>query len=114
MGIKPATDIFQSRMVGIFQPMKENRPNPYIDNIFQGKGNDLKEHLTILDEILGHLEQAGLQVNLNKSNLCAKTVEFLGFPSHRQDTGQRANALKQSSRLQSPTTSKRSGDSSVQ
>ena len=60
MGIKPATDIFQSRMVGIFQPMKENRPNPYIDNIFHGKGKDFDKHLTILDNILNHLKQAGM------------------------------------------------------
>jgi hypothetical protein len=38
MGIKPATDIFQSRMVGIFQPMTKNKPNPYIDDTFMDKG----------------------------------------------------------------------------
>jgi hypothetical protein len=79
MGIKPATDIFQSRMVGIFQPMQENRPNPYIDDIFHGKGKDFDEHLTILDDILDCLEHAGMQVNLDKSDLCSTTVEFLGF-----------------------------------
>jgi hypothetical protein len=36
MGVKPGTDIFQSRMVGVFQPMRENRPKPYIGDIFHG------------------------------------------------------------------------------
>jgi hypothetical protein len=36
-------------MVGIFQPMQENRPNLYIDDIFNGKGNGFSEHLAILD-----------------------------------------------------------------
>lgn len=79
MGVKPATDIFQSRMVGVFQPMRENRPKPYIDDIFHGKGKTFIEHLNILDEIFRRLEDAGMQVNLDKSELCAHEVEFLGF-----------------------------------
>ncbi len=34
MGIKPASDIFQSRMVGVFQSMQVGRPIPYIDDVF--------------------------------------------------------------------------------
>ncbi len=33
VGIKPITDIFQTRMVGIFQSMCEYKPHPYIDDI---------------------------------------------------------------------------------
>ena len=36
-------------------------------------------HLTILNEIYQQLEDAGMQVNLDKSTLCSKEVEFLGF-----------------------------------
>jgi hypothetical protein len=79
MGVNPATDIFQSRMVGVFQPMRENRPKPYIDDIFHGKGKTFIEHLNVLDEIFQRLEDAGMQVNLDKSELCAREVEFLGF-----------------------------------
>ena len=79
MGIKPATDIFQSRMVGVFQPMTKNKPNPYIDDIFHGKGDDFDSHLDILSEIFTRLLEAGMQVNLAKSELCATEVEFLGF-----------------------------------
>ena len=76
MGIKPATDIFQSRMVGIFHGMP-NKPNPYIDDIFYGKGEDFDSHLSILDDIFQHLSDHSMQVNLDKSELCAFEVEFL-------------------------------------
>jgi hypothetical protein len=79
MGIKPATDIFQSRMVGLFQSMQESKPKPYIDDIFHGKGNTFNEHLSILDEICTRLEEAGMQANLDKSKLCAIEVDHLGF-----------------------------------
>jgi hypothetical protein len=69
MGVKPATDIFQSRMVEIFISMMVNKPNPYIDNIFQGKGKDFNDHLIIRDNIFQQLKEAGMQVNLTKSTL---------------------------------------------
>ena len=70
--IKPVSDIFQSHMVGVFQPMTIRQPRPYINDIFHGKGNTFKEHLTVLDE-------TRMQVNLEKSTLCSKSVEFQGF-----------------------------------
>ena len=51
IGVRPATDIFQSRMVGIFMSMEADKPNPYIDDIFHGKGDDFDSHLNILNEI---------------------------------------------------------------
>ena len=62
MGIRPATDIFQSKMVGIFVSMEANKPNPYIDNIFHGKGNTFNEHLAILEEIFQCLLDARMQL----------------------------------------------------
>ena len=64
MGIKLATDIFQSRMVGIFLSMQTNKPNPYINDIFLDNGHDFESHLTILDEIFQWLKDAGMQVNM--------------------------------------------------
>ena len=80
MGVKPATDIFQSRMVATFSHMDESRkPNPYLDDILHTKGESFDEHLNILDEILGVLEDSGFQVNADKSALIALGLEFLGF-----------------------------------
>jgi hypothetical protein len=87
MGIKPATDIFQSRMVGLFQSMQESKPKPYIDDIFHGKGNTFNEHLSILDEICTRLEEAGMQANLDKSKLCAIEVDHLGFTLQKHGFG---------------------------
>ena len=46
MRIKPATDIFQSHMVGIFMSMKvKTKPNPCIDDILHSKGRTFDDHL---------------------------------------------------------------------
>ena len=50
-GVKPAKDIFQVRMVGIFASMHMNRPCPYLDDIFHYKRETFDECLQILDEI---------------------------------------------------------------
>jgi hypothetical protein len=104
MGIKPATDIFQSRMVGIFLSMRTNKPNPYIDDIFHGKGHDFKSHLTILDEIFQRLKDAGMQVNLTKSTLCSKEVEFLGFALKETGFQPTKKRIEASSKLLHPRT----------
>jgi hypothetical protein len=38
MGVMPATDVFQSRMVSVFADMGPNKPVPYIDNILISAG----------------------------------------------------------------------------
>lgn len=96
MGIKPATNIFQSRMAGIFQPFENIRLNPYIDDIFHQKGENFEDYLSIPNTIFAHLEEAGRQVNLNKSKLCSKKVNFLGFEltqTGRQPTCKRIKAI---------------------
>ena len=79
MGIKPATDIFQSRIVGIFQSTRQHKPHSYIDDKFHGVGGDFDKHLSILSEIFKCLMEAGMQVNLEEGKLCAKIVELFGF-----------------------------------
>ena len=83
MGIMPATNIFQARIVSTFQGMREKRPHPYIDDIFHSKGGNFEEHLTILDEILRRLKKDGWQVNAIKSLFASHKVEFLGFEMNR-------------------------------
>jgi hypothetical protein len=114
MGIKPATDIFQSRMVGIFMSMGINKPNPYIDNIFNGKGSNFDDHRNILNEIFQRLKDAGMQVNLAKSTLCAKEVEFLGFLLKEMGYQPSKKGSKQYSKLPLQKMSKRLENSSTQ
>jgi hypothetical protein len=52
MGVMPATDIFQSRMVSVFADMGPDKPVPYIDNIFISAGKTFEEHLALLEETL--------------------------------------------------------------
>lgn len=80
MGIKPATNNFQSRMVSIFQSMRQHKPHPYITNTLHEMGENFDKHLHILNEIFEHLSKDRKKVNLDKSKLCTKMVEFLGSP----------------------------------
>ena len=47
--------------------MKSLRPFPYIDDVLHFKGPTFEEHLSILDEILRRIGEAGLQVSAEKS-----------------------------------------------
>ena len=59
--------------------MHENRPYPYLDDIFHHKGNTFDECLGILIEIFERLGKHGMQVNLEKSELMAETLTLLEF-----------------------------------
>ena len=95
-GAKPTTDIFQSRMVGMFASMQGNRPYPYLDDIFHHKSNTFDECLGILTEIFERLGKHGMQVNLKKSELMAETPTLLGFeltPAESRSTFKRIEAI---------------------
>ena len=69
MGIKLVSNIFESQMVGVFQPIEHGKLMLYINDIFHRKGNTFDEHLAILAKIFRRLLEAGMQVNLDKSTL---------------------------------------------
>ena len=79
MGVMPASDLFQARMVHIFAPMKSLRPFPYIDDVLHFKGPTFEEHLLILDKILRRNSEAGLQFSAEKSRFCEGCVVYLRF-----------------------------------
>ena len=84
MGVMPASDLFQARMVHIFADMNKQRPFPYIDDILHFKGGMFEEHLSILDDIMSRLGQHGLQVrSAEKIRFCQESVEYLGFLLNR-------------------------------
>jgi hypothetical protein len=80
MGVMPASDLFQARMVHIFAGMDERRPFPYILHF---KGDTFKQHLLILEEIMGLIGKNSLQVSMEKSCFCQESVEYLGFQLNR-------------------------------
>ena len=69
MGVMPASDLFQARMVHNFAPMKSLRPFPYIDDVLHFKGPTFEEHLAILDEILRQIGQRAASQHREESIL---------------------------------------------
>jgi hypothetical protein len=66
MGVMPALDLFQARMVHIFAGMDGRRPFPYIDDILHFKGDTFKQHLLSLEEILGLIGKNGTSKHREK------------------------------------------------
>jgi hypothetical protein len=83
MGVMPALDLFQSRMVHMFADMNEQRPFLYIDYILHFKGTAFEEHIAILDEILQLIGKSRLQVSAKKSPFCQESITYLGFKLNR-------------------------------
>ena len=52
MGVMPALDLFQARMVHTFAGMGDQRQFPYIDDILHFKGSTFEEHIEILIQFL--------------------------------------------------------------
>jgi hypothetical protein len=96
MGVMPATDIFQSRMVSVFADMGPDKPVPYIKDILISAGKTFEEHLALLEETLTRLGNAGFQVNADKSEFFSKALKFLGFvltPEGYQPTPKHVKAI---------------------
>jgi hypothetical protein len=55
-------------MVSVFAEMGPDKPVPHINVIIISAGNTFEEHLTLLEETLTRLGNAGFQVNADKVN----------------------------------------------
>ena len=102
MGVMPATDLFQARMMHVFAEMQEKRPFPYVDDILHFKGDKFEEHLAILNEILQRLADCGFQIS-DKSRFCQTSVEFLGFRLDRTGYSPLPTRVDAILRIQPPT-----------
>eukprot|EP00957_Ditylum_brightwellii_P014246 1072669-Ditylum_brightwellii.AAC.1 len=61
MGVSPATDIFQRRVMSRMSDVKPKPPKVYLNDILTALKHTFKEHMEYLDEILTRVEEAGLQ-----------------------------------------------------
>jgi hypothetical protein len=77
MGIKPATDIFQERMLSLFYDLRQIVV--YMDDLKALGFLDFEDHLKLLHEVLRRLSNAGFQVNPEKCRWFAHQVQYLGF-----------------------------------
>ena len=78
MGVSPADEIFQRQ---IEYTLMEVAPKPkiYFNDALAAFWHEFKEHLQWIDEILTKFEEAGIKINLPKSALCQKALDWLGF-----------------------------------
>ena len=51
----------------------------YLDDLLCITQASLEDHLDKLREVLTRLQEAGLNVNAQKSKFCAKETEYLGY-----------------------------------
>jgi len=79
MGTSPAADVFQGRVSNRLIDIKPRPPKTYIDDILAAREYNFEYHITYLHDIFTRLIEAGLQVNLVKSALCQKALEYVGF-----------------------------------
>ena len=77
MGIKVASDVFQSSMNVLFIDMEE--VVVYLDDILIIGAGSYEDHLASVAEVLRRLEDVGLQVNSEKSFWAKPEVEYLGL-----------------------------------
>ena len=78
-----ASEVFQSCMESIFPPDMRANVKPYVDDLFI-HSETFEEHLTLLDKVMSILEEKGLKIKVEKSLICQKEVNFLGYTVSRE------------------------------
>eukprot|EP00957_Ditylum_brightwellii_P167007 12713910-Ditylum_brightwellii.AAC.1 len=61
MGVSPATDIFQRRVMLRMSNVKPKPQKVYLNDILAALKHTFKEHMKYLDKILTRIEEAGLK-----------------------------------------------------
>ena len=74
----PASDIFQHRMIVLFQDLAK-MVKVYIDDLLGTTKGSFTDHMRLIDEVLTRLEEMGMQVNPTKSYWERTEVKYFGF-----------------------------------
>ena len=77
MGLCNSPDIFQEKMSELVSGLEFARA--YIDDLLIITNNDFQKHLEHLEQVLIKLTEAGLKVNITKSDLTKSELKYLGF-----------------------------------
>ena len=106
MGIACASDIFQSIMMDLLGDL--NYILVYNDNILllQRQGKLEEDHLNKMELVLKQLNGIGFRVNLRKSFLMQKEVEYLGFLLTTDGLKPQLKKVEVINRIKPPTNSK--------
>jgi hypothetical protein len=101
-GIKPATDIFQQRMNGLYHDM--DTVDTFLDDTLILGYDTFDAHLNDLIEVLQRLLAAGMQVNAGKCKWFNHTVTYLGFIITRDGIKPQPEKIQGILNMRRPTT----------
>ena len=77
MGLCNSPDIFQENMGELMSGLEFAQA--YIDDLLVLSNGDFTDHLEKVQEVLHHLQDAGLKVNITKTRLVQEELEYLGY-----------------------------------
>ncbi len=92
MGNASSPDIYQGKMSELMELLEYVQA--YLDDLFCISRNNLEDHLEKLDEVLRHLCNAGLKVNMQKLTFCALEIEYLGYILTRDGIKPQSNKMQ--------------------
>lgn len=78
-GLANAPSTFQRYINWILREFLDEFVSAYIDDILVFSSGSLKEHREHVRKVLGRLQQAGLQVDINKCEFEVTSTKYLGF-----------------------------------
>ena len=76
MGLCNAPDIFQERLSELMMDLEFTRA--HIDDLLVVSSGSFDNHMDHLEQVLTRLQEAGLKVNITKSDFCKTELECLG------------------------------------
>lgn len=76
MGVKVSPDVVQSMITKILNGLDVVA---YIDNCGIGTDSTFKEHMELVEKVLGRLVSAGMKCNPLKWSLAVEETNFLGY-----------------------------------
>ena len=94
MGLCNSPDIFQEKMSELVSGLEFARA--YIDDLLIITNDNFQKHLEHLEQVLIKLTEAGLKVNITKSDLTKAELKYLGFWITRKEFNPSVRKLKQS------------------
>lgn len=104
MGVCVSADIFQEEMMNIMAGLDFVRT--YIDDLLLISKGNADDHIDKLELVFQRLAEAGLKVNMDKSELFQTEIEYLGFQLTREGIFPIAKKVEAIHQLAPPTTRK--------
>ena len=102
-GYKNAAEVFQRCMEDIMPVHLKKHLIIYVDDILLCT-RTFEEHKRLLGELLNVLSRNGLTVQIEKSKICQKEIEFLGYVLSRDGVKIKSDKLKAILRMPRPNT----------